>query len=52
MLKIESAESILEVACGCGNILPIALSRKRPEAKYYATDLSNEMLAYTKYRIE
>jgi len=25
MLQIENADSILEVACGAGNILPIAL---------------------------
>lgn len=52
MLKIEDADTILEVACGSGKTLPIALSRKKPEALYYATDLSFEMLTYCKYRVQ
>lgn len=40
MLKLDSAHKILEIACGAGKLLPMAMDLKNPNAEYYATDIS------------
>jgi hypothetical protein len=44
MLKINQAKNILEVACGSGKLLPLALDLKSEETTYLATDLSPAMI--------
>jgi cyclopropane fatty-acyl-phospholipid synthase-like methyltransferase len=40
MLKLNEAKNILEIACGCGLLIPQTLDLKKQDAFYYATDLS------------
>ena len=40
MLKLESSQKILEVACGVGKLLPLTMYLKNPNAEYFATDIS------------
>jgi|LakMenEpi03Aug12_release.lakeMendotaPanAssembly.Ray.scaffolds.fasta_scaffold2558134_1 ubiquinone/menaquinone biosynthesis C-methylase UbiE len=44
MMKLDSAKNILEIACGAGKLIPMALDLKSPEANYFATDLSSNMI--------
>lgn len=44
MLKIENRKNILEVGAGGGFLYDHTLHRKRKDAKYVATDLSEGML--------
>lgn len=44
MTHIWKSKNILEVACGTGKILPLAVYLKDPSAKYLATDLSPDMI--------
>ena len=44
MLDLPKASHILEVACGGGSLLPLAMSLKPIEATYLATDLSSNMI--------
>ena len=46
------ANSILEVACGTGKLLPFAMKIKKPEAKYVAVDLASEMIDLAKKNTE
>ena len=52
MLKIHECDTILEVACGTGLLVPYLLTIKKKDSKLYLTDLSKNMLAVTKKRIE
>ena len=49
---IWEAKNILEVACGTGKLLPIALQLKNQKAKYLATDLSPSMIELAKYNLK
>lgn len=40
MLKLHSAQKIIEIACGTGKLIPMAIDLKNPNAEYYATDIS------------
>ena len=40
LLHIENADSILDLACGCGLALCEFIRRKRPEAKLIGVDIS------------
>ena len=44
MLEVWDAQNILEVACGTGKLLPIAVNMKNKNANYLATDLSPKMI--------
>lgn len=44
MLGLDQAHHILEVACGTGKLLPLALNLKPIEATYLATDLCTNMI--------
>lgn len=44
MLQLEHAHHILEVACGTGRLLPLALTLKPIETTYLATDLCTNMI--------
>lgn len=48
LLQLNSATKVLEVACGTGKLLPMALDLKNPDAEYYATDISTKMLSLLK----
>jgi ubiquinone/menaquinone biosynthesis C-methylase UbiE len=52
VLKIYRAKNILEIACGTGLLLPLALAMKNKEAQYVATDLSPEMIKKTEKRLQ
>ena len=39
MMDISKGKNILEVACGTGGLIPLALQIKDKEACYLATDL-------------
>lgn len=47
MLQVSEANNILEVACGTGKLLPLALNMKPINATYLATDLSPRMIDLT-----
>jgi ubiquinone/menaquinone biosynthesis C-methylase UbiE len=40
MIDIRKAQNILEIACGTGKLLPLAINMKPTECKYLASDLS------------
>ena len=44
MMEVWEAKSILEVACGTGKLLPMAVNMKNPNTTYLATDLSPKMV--------
>jgi len=48
MLDITKASNILEIACGTGKLLPLAISTKPIQCKYLASDLSDTMIEFTK----
>lgn len=52
MLEPRDAKNILEVACGTGKLLPIAINIKNPNANYLATDLSPQMVEMTKKNLK
>lgn len=52
MLEVWDAKNILEVACGTGKLLPIAVNMKDPDANYLATDLSPNMINLTKENLK
>jgi SAM-dependent methyltransferase len=52
MLQLDSAQHILEVACGTGKLLPMAVDLKAEEATFLATDLSKVMLQTCKQTIQ
>ena len=40
MINLPSAQHVLEVACGTGRILPIAMTLKQNQCTYLASDIS------------
>jgi len=44
LMQIPKAKNILEIACGNGKLLPIALMLKDQTCKYLATDLAENMI--------
>ena len=52
ILNLHSATNILEIACGTGKLLPYALEKKHPNAKYLASDLSSNMIALAKENLQ
>jgi SAM-dependent methyltransferase len=51
MLDLPKSKHILEVACGTGRLLPLALSLKPIEATYLATDLVQPMVDLSRDRL-
>jgi ubiquinone/menaquinone biosynthesis C-methylase UbiE len=51
-MKIYRAKNILEIACGAGLLLPMALSMKGKDAQYIATDLSPQMIKKAEARLQ
>ncbi len=39
-MKLHQANNILEVACGNGKLLPLAVMLKNQQSKYLAVDLA------------
>lgn len=52
MLKLHQANNCLEIACGAGHLLNYAISAKKKEAQYVATDLSPEMVARAESKVK
>ena len=52
MLKLDQAKNVLEIACGAGKLIPQVLDLKAPDTFYYATDISEEMINFSKIRLE
>ena len=52
MTEIWNAHNILEVGCGTGKLIPIALNMKRRDAGYLGIDMSPMMIKLAKYNIE
>jgi len=52
MLRIETADSILEAGCGPGMLIPEIIQRKRNESKYLSIDISQEMIDYVRRRVK
>ena len=48
MLELGNASHILEVACGTGKLLPLAIQLKGVKTTYLATDLSQNMVDLAK----
>ena len=44
MIDLHKAKHILEVACGTGKIIPIAMTLKQDNCTYLASDLSSSMI--------
>ena len=44
MLQLQESKHILEIACGIGKMIPYAVTQKKDEATYLATDLSENMV--------
>lgn len=40
MLQLQEAKHVLEIACGLGKMIPYAVTQKKEETTYLATDLS------------
>jgi ubiquinone/menaquinone biosynthesis C-methylase UbiE len=40
MIDISKAHNVLEIACGTGKLLPLAVNMKTINCKYLASDLS------------
>ena len=40
MLQLREAKHVLEIACGLGKMIPYAVTQKKEETTYLATDLS------------
>ncbi len=40
LMNLKNAKNILEVACGSGKLLPLAIMLKNQNTKYHAVDLS------------
>ena len=51
MLKLGEARNFLEIGCGAGHLLNYAISSKRKESQYVATDLSPEMVAKAETKV-
>ena len=51
MMKIDQSEHVLEVACGTGALIPLALQLKVQKATYLATDLCENMIETAKKRM-
>lgn len=51
LLKLNEAKNILEIACGAGKLIPQVMDLKKPETFYFATDISEEMLKYSRTRL-
>ena len=51
MTHIWKAQNILEVACGSGKLLPLAMQLKDKDASYLATDLSPKMIELTEHNL-
>ena len=47
MMELDKAEHILEVACGTGKLLPLAMSLKPLDCTYLASDFSEKMVKYS-----
>ena len=47
MIELPKAQHILEVACGTGRLLPLAMHLKPLNCTYLASDLSESMISYT-----
>lgn len=52
MSEVWEAQNILEVACGTGKLLPMAMNMKNPAANYLAVDLSPNMINLTKENLQ
>ena len=44
MINLPQAKHILEVACGTGRLLPLAMNLKGEECTYLASDISEAMI--------
>ena len=52
MTELWKANNILEIGCGAGKMIPMALNMKRTEAGYLATDLSPVMIDLAKGNVK
>ena len=52
MTEIWNTQNILEVGCGTGKLIPIALNMKRKDACYLGIDMSPMMIKLAKESIE
>lgn len=48
MVKIEDCDKIIEVGCGGSYLIPHMLIRKKPTAELHISDISTQMLGFTK----
>ena len=51
-MKLDQSKNILEIACGAGKLIPQVLDLKGPDTFYYATDISDQMIKFSKLRLE
>lgn len=52
MVKVEDCDKIIEVGCGGSYLIPHVLSRKKPSAELHISDISTQMLGFTKQKID
>jgi len=52
IMQLNHAQNILEVACGAGKLIPMALDLKQQQANYFATDLSSKMIELAENRLK
>ena len=52
MLDLPTASHILEIACGTGKLLPLAINLKKKETTYLATDLTRAMIDHANDRLQ
>lgn len=52
LMNLQNSKNVLEVACGCGKLLPVAIMLKNQSTNYLAVDLAENMIQNAKHNLQ